>query len=166
MRKDKFQEIKKFEKWDLCPMDHPHQEKKVFSFDCTRSHIRNHGWSKFSNTFVSGSISGKDNVQLRVVNYIFYGNDEATWKISNTLLNWNQDNKSSSIEEARASFVEVRTNAMIRYFIRINLAKFAILYMGRRNDPLFFFNGDGWYHTNMIPFYSIFSKTKLQQSFN
>ena len=116
----------------------------------------------------------RDNVQLRVVNYIFYGNGKATRKTSDTsiqlvrtylVLNWNQDNKSSSLEEARASFVEVRTNGMIRDFIRINLAKFAISYMGKRNDP-FFFNDDGSYHTNMNPFYSIFSKTKLQQSFN
>nr|WRH31662.1 RNA polymerase beta'' subunit [Pereskia aculeata] len=115
-----------------------------------------------------------DNVQLRVVNYIFYGNGKATREISDTsiqlvrtclVLNWNQDKKSSSIEEARASFVEVRTNGMIRDFIRIDLAKFAISYMGKRNDPLFF-NDDGSYHTNMNPFYSIFSKTKLQQSFN
>nr|QTI91371.1 RNA polymerase beta'' subunit [Ferocactus setispinus] len=117
----------------------------------------------------------RDNVQLRVVNYIFYGNGKATRKISDEsiqlvrtylVLNWNQDNKSSSIEGARASFVEVRTNGMIRDFLRIYLAKFAISsYMGKRDDPLFF-NDDGSYHTNMNPFYSIFSKTKLQQSFN
>nr|WRY72238.1 RNA polymerase beta'' subunit [Sclerocactus unguispinus] len=116
----------------------------------------------------------RDYVQLRVVNYIFYGNGKATRKISDTniqlvrtylVLNWNQDNKSSSIEGARASFVEVRTNGMIRDFLRIYLAKFAISYMGKRNDPLFF-NDDGSYHTNMNPFYSVFSKTKLQQSFN
>nr|QTI91257.1 RNA polymerase beta'' subunit [Leuchtenbergia principis] len=116
----------------------------------------------------------RDNVQLRVVNYIFYGNGKATRKISDTsiqlvrtylVLNWNQDNKSSSIEGARASFVEVRTNGMIRDFLRIHLAKFAISYMGKRDDPLFF-NDDGSYHTNMNPFYSIFSKKKLQQSFN
>nr|QTI91325.1 RNA polymerase beta'' subunit [Ferocactus latispinus] len=116
----------------------------------------------------------RDNVQLRVVNYIFYGNGKATRKISDTsiqlvrtylVLNWNQDNKSSSIEGARASFVEVRTNGMIRDFLRIYLAKFAISYMGKRDDPLFF-NDDRSYHTNINPFYSIFSKTKLQQSFN
>nr|QFG71118.1 RNA polymerase subunit beta'' [Mammillaria supertexta] len=116
----------------------------------------------------------RDNVQLRVVNYPFYGKGKATRKISDTsiksvrtslVLNWNQDNKSSSIEGARASFVEVRTNGMIRDFLRIYLAKFAISYMGKRDDPLFF-NDGGSYHTNMNPFYSIFSKTKLQQSFN
>nr|QFG71218.1 RNA polymerase subunit beta'' [Mammillaria zephyranthoides] len=116
----------------------------------------------------------RDNVQLRVINYTFYGKGKATWKISDTsiqlvrtslILNWNQDKKSSSIEGARASFVEVRTNGMIRDFLRIYLAKFVISYMGKRDDP-FFFNDGGSYHTNMNPFYSIFSKTKLQQSFN
>ncbi|KAJ8419221.1 hypothetical protein Cgig2_032375 (chloroplast) [Carnegiea gigantea] len=61
------------------------------------------------------AVPERDNVQLRVVNYIFYGNGKATRKISDTsiqlvrtylVLNWNQDNKSSSLEEARASFVE------------------------------------------------------------
>ena len=124
--------------------------------------------------FPQDLLQERDNVQLRVVNYIFYGNGKSTWGISDTsiqlvrtclVLNWNQDKKSSSIEGARASFVEVRTNGMIRDFIRINLAKSAISYMGKRNDPLFH-NDDGSYHTNMNPFYSIFSKTKLHQSFN
>nr|YP_009569181.1 RNA polymerase beta subunit [Calandrinia granulifera]QBC66933.1 RNA polymerase beta subunit [Calandrinia granulifera] len=116
----------------------------------------------------------RDNVQLQVVNYIFSGNGKSTRGISDTsiqlvrtclVLNWNQDKKSSSIEGARASFVEVRTNGRIRDFIRIDLAKSAISYMTKRNDPLFY-NEDGSYHTNMNPFYSIFSTTKLQQSFN
>jgi len=124
--------------------------------------------------FPQDLLQERDNVRLQVVNYIFYGNGKATREISDTniqlvrtclVLNWNQDKKSSSIEEAGASFVEVRTNGMIRDFIRIDLAKFAISYMGIGNDPLFF-NDDGPYHTNMNPFYSIFSKTKLQQSFN
>nr|QBC72187.1 RNA polymerase beta subunit [Limeum africanum] len=116
----------------------------------------------------------RDNVQLRVVNYILYGNGKATRGISDTsiqlvrtclVLNWNQDKKNSSTEEARASFVEVRTNDMIRDFLRIDLVKSAISYIGKRNDPLFF-SDDGSDHTNMNPFYSIYSKTKLQQSFN
>nr|YP_010507627.1 RNA polymerase beta'' subunit [Talinum fruticosum]UXG55584.1 RNA polymerase beta'' subunit [Talinum fruticosum] len=124
--------------------------------------------------FPQDLLQERDNVQLRVVNSIFYGNGKATRGIFDTsiqlvrtclVLNWNQDKKTSSIEEARASFVEVRTNGMIRDFLRIDLAKSAISYMGKRNDPLFF-NDDGSYHTNMNPFYSIFSKTKLQQSFN
>nr|YP_009572687.1 RNA polymerase beta' subunit [Seguieria aculeata]QBE88401.1 RNA polymerase beta' subunit [Seguieria aculeata] len=116
----------------------------------------------------------RDNVQLRVVNYILYGNGKATRGISDTsiqlvrtclILNWNQEKKSSSIEEARASFVEVRINGMIRDFLRIDLVKSTISYIGKRNDSLFF-SDDGLNHTNMNPFYSIYSKTKLQQSFN
>nr|YP_009462718.1 RNA polymerase beta subunit' subunit [Tetragonia tetragonoides]AUV65139.1 RNA polymerase beta subunit' subunit [Tetragonia tetragonoides] len=116
----------------------------------------------------------RDNVQLRVVNYILYGNGKATRGISHTsiqlvrtclVLNWNQDKKSSSIEKARASLVEVRIKGMIRDFLRINLVKSIISYIGKRNDPLFF-SDDGSDHPNMNPFYSIYSKTKLQQSFN
>ncbi|KAJ8422291.1 hypothetical protein Cgig2_028252 [Carnegiea gigantea] len=59
------------------------------------------------------AVPERDNMQLRVVNYIFYG--KATRKISDTSIQLvrtylNQDNKSSSIEEARASFVKVRIN--------------------------------------------------------
>ena len=39
------------------------------------------------------------------------------------------------MEEALASFVEVRTNSMIRDFLRIDLVKSAISYIGKRNDP-------------------------------
>ncbi|KAK2992266.1 hypothetical protein RJ640_017729, partial [Escallonia rubra] len=74
----------------------------------------------------------RDNVQLRVVNYILYGNGKPTRGISDAsiqlvrtclVLNWDHEKKSSSIEEARASFVEIRTNGLIRDFLRINLKK-------------------------------------------
>nr|YP_009557457.1 RNA polymerase beta subunit [Lophiocarpus tenuissimus]QBC72269.1 RNA polymerase beta subunit [Lophiocarpus tenuissimus] len=124
--------------------------------------------------FPQDLLQERDNVQLRVVNYILYGNGKATRGISDTsiqlvrtclVLNWNQTQKSSSIEEARASCLEVRTKGMIRYFLRIDLVKSAISYIGKRNDT-FFFSDDGSDHTNMNPFFSIYSKTKLQQSFN
>ncbi|KMT12600.1 hypothetical protein BVRB_5g098390 [Beta vulgaris subsp. vulgaris] len=63
------------------------------------------------------------------------------------------------------SFVEVRTNGMIRDFLRIDLVKSAISYIGKRNDPSLKKN-EGSDHTNMNPFYSIYSKTKPQESFN
>nr|YP_009648437.1 RNA polymerase beta' subunit [Suaeda japonica]QCE21249.1 RNA polymerase beta' subunit [Suaeda japonica]QLH92954.1 RNA polymerase beta'' subunit [Suaeda japonica] len=120
----------------------------------------------------------RDNVQLCVVNYILYGNGKATRGISDTniniqlvrtclVLNWNQDKKNASMDEARASFVEVRTKGMIRDFLRTHLVKSAISYIGKRKDPSFIFD-DGSDHTNMNPFYSIYSysKTNLQQSFN
>nr|YP_009456457.1 RNA polymerase beta' subunit [Gymnocarpos przewalskii]AUJ23047.1 RNA polymerase beta' subunit [Gymnocarpos przewalskii] len=119
--------------------------------------------------FPQDLLQERDNVQLRVFNYILYGNGTATRGISDTsiqlvrtclVLNWDQDKKSSTIEKARASFVETRANGMIRDFLRIDLVKSAISYIGKRNDPLFFSDG-GSEHMN--PFYFI---KKLQQSFN
>nr|YP_009672700.1 RNA polymerase beta'' subunit [Rhodomyrtus tomentosa]QDE52538.1 RNA polymerase beta'' subunit [Rhodomyrtus tomentosa] len=118
----------------------------------------------------------RDNMQLRVVNYIVYRNGKPIREISDTsiqlvrtclILNWDQDKKSSSIEEAHTSFVEVSTNGLIRDFLRIDLVKFPISYLRKRNDP----SGSGLIsdsdnvsdHTNSNPFYS---KTKTQQSFS
>nr|YP_010008035.1 RNA polymerase beta'' subunit [Melaleuca leucadendra]QNR87807.1 RNA polymerase beta'' subunit [Melaleuca leucadendra] len=116
----------------------------------------------------------RDNMQLRVVNYIVYRNGKLIRGISDTsiqlvrtclILNWDQDKKSSSIEESHTSFVEVSTNGLIRDFLRIDLVKFPISYLRKRNDP----SGSGLIsdsdnvsdHTNSNPFYS---KTKIQQS--
>ncbi|KAM7460016.1 hypothetical protein LguiA_035999 [Lonicera macranthoides] len=85
----------------------------------------------------------RDNVQLRIVNYILYGNGKSIRGSSDTsiqlvriclVLNWDQDKKSSLVEEGRPSFVEIRTNGLIRDFLRIDLAKSPILYTGKRND--------------------------------
>nr|YP_010829121.1 RNA polymerase beta'' subunit [Silene lithophila]WFF47401.1 RNA polymerase beta'' subunit [Silene lithophila] len=116
----------------------------------------------------------RGNVQLRVFNYILYGNGKVTRGIYDTsiqlvrtclVLNWNQDKKDSSIEEARASFVEVRTTGIIRYFLKIGLVNTALSYIGKRNNPPLF-SDHGLEYTNMNPFFSIYSKPKLQQSFN
>ena len=124
--------------------------------------------------FPQDLVQERDNMQLRVSNYILYGNGKVTRGISDTssqlvrtclVLNWNQDTKNSSIEEARASFVEVRTNGIIHDFIRIYLVNSAISSIGKRNDPPFFCDGESE-HTNMNPFYYTYSKTKLQQLFN
>nr|YP_010865803.1 RNA polymerase beta'' subunit [Maesa japonica]WGT92010.1 RNA polymerase beta'' subunit [Maesa japonica] len=121
----------------------------------------------------------RDNVQLQVINYILYGNGKPIREISDTsiqlvrtclVLNWDQDKKSSSIEEARASFVEIRTNGLMRDFLRIDLVKSSISYTRKRNDPsgsgLISDNGSD--RTNINPFSSTFfySKTKIQQSLN
>nr|ATV97552.1 RNA polymerase beta subunit [Lecythis minor] len=115
----------------------------------------------------------RNNVQLQVVNYILYGKGKPIRGISDTsiqlvrtclVLNWDQDKKSSSIEEARASFVEIRTNHLIRDFLRIN---FSISYTRKRNDPsdsgLISDNGSD--RTNINPFSCTFfySKAKIQQ---
>jgi hypothetical protein len=56
----------------------------------------------------------KENLKPRIVNYILYGNGKPIKGISNTsiqlvrtclVFNWNQDKKSSSIEEARVYFM-------------------------------------------------------------
>nr|YP_009711467.1 RNA polymerase beta'' subunit [Homalium stenophyllum]QGA47009.1 RNA polymerase beta'' subunit [Homalium stenophyllum] len=118
----------------------------------------------------------KENLKLRVVNYILYGNGKPIQGISNTsiqlvrtclVLNWNQDKKSSSIEESRVYFVEVSINGLIRDFLRIYLGKSHISYISRkRNDPsgsgLISDNGPD--RTNINPFYSIYSKTRILQS--
>nr|WGT75009.1 RNA polymerase beta'' subunit [Sanguinaria canadensis] len=117
----------------------------------------------------------RDNVQLRVVNYILYGNGKPIRGIYHTsiqlvrtclVLNWDQDKKGSSIEEVDASFVEVRVNNLIRDFIRMDLVKSPISYTGKRNDPggsgLRLIPANGSDRTNLNPFYS---KARLQQSF-
>nr|YP_004940500.1 RNA polymerase beta'' subunit [Dorcoceras hygrometricum]AEK53219.1 RNA polymerase beta'' subunit [Dorcoceras hygrometricum] len=116
----------------------------------------------------------RDNVQLRVVNYILYGNGKPIRAISDTniqfvrtclVLNWDQDKKSSSSEEARASFVEIRANGLIRHFLRIDLVKSPISY---RNDlagsGLLSDNGSDC--TNISPFFFIYSKARIQQPLN
>nr|YP_009318872.1 RNA polymerase beta'' subunit [Eriocnema fulva]APA17973.1 RNA polymerase beta'' subunit [Eriocnema fulva] len=116
----------------------------------------------------------KDNMQLRVVNYIVYGNAKPIQGISDTsiqlirtcfILNWNQDIKSSSIEEARTSFIEVSTNGLVRAFLRIDLVKSAISYRRKRNGSGFISDNVSD-HTNSNPFYSIYSKRKMKQSLN
>ncbi|AGO98514.1 RNA polymerase beta' subunit (chloroplast) [Nelumbo nucifera] len=122
--------------------------------------------------FPQDLLQERDNVQLRVVNYILYGNGKPIRGISHTsiqlvrtclVLNWDQDKKGSSIEEVHASLVEVRANDLIRDFIRMDLAKSPISYIGKRNDPA----GSGLIsdnrsdRTNRNPFYS---KARIQQS--
>nr|YP_010273698.1 RNA polymerase beta'' subunit [Dinetus racemosus]UKO32106.1 RNA polymerase beta'' subunit [Dinetus racemosus] len=115
----------------------------------------------------------RDNVQLRVVNYILYGNGKPIRNFSDTsiqlirtclVLNWNQDKKSSSSEASRASVVEIRTNDLIRHFLKIDFVKPPISYIGKRNDPwglgLLADNGLDW--TNRNPY----SKARIQQTFN
>nr|UER94133.1 RNA polymerase beta'' subunit [Primula sp. YG246] len=121
----------------------------------------------------------RDNLQLQVINYILYGNGKPIRGISDTsiqlvrtclVLNWEQDKKISSIEEARASFVEIRTNGLMRDFLRIDLVKSSISYTRKRNDlsdsGLLPDNGSD--RTNINPFSSTFlySKTRIQQSLN
>ena len=125
--------------------------------------------------FPQDPLQERDNLELRVVNYILYGNGKRIRGISGTsiqlvrtclVLTWDQDKKSSSIEEARASFVEVSTNGLVRDFLRIDLAKSHISYIRKRKDP----SGSGLIsnnesdRTNINPFYSTYSKARVEQS--
>nr|YP_008081255.1 RNA polymerase beta' subunit [Catharanthus roseus]AGI51134.1 RNA polymerase beta' subunit [Catharanthus roseus] len=126
--------------------------------------------------FPPDMLQERDIVQLRVVNYILYGNGNPIRGIYDTtiqlvrtclVLNWDQDKKSFSGEEARASFVEIRINGLIRHFLRIDLAQSPISYIGKRNDS----SGsadNGSDCANINPFSSIYSysKTRIQQFLN
>nr|YP_009491023.1 RNA polymerase beta'' subunit [Podophyllum peltatum]AWH99291.1 RNA polymerase beta'' subunit [Podophyllum peltatum] len=122
--------------------------------------------------FPQDPLQERDNVQLRVVNYILYGNGKPIRGISNTniqlvrtclVLNWCQEKKSSSMEEVHASFVEVRVNNLIQDFIRMDFVKSPISYTRKRNAPagseLILVNGAD--RINLNPFYY---KARIQQS--
>nr|UCS08792.1 RNA polymerase beta'' subunit [Peltoboykinia tellimoides] len=122
--------------------------------------------------FPGDLLQERDNMKLRVVNYILYGNGKPIRGISDTsiqlvrtclVLNWDQDKKSASVGEAHASSVEVSTTGLIRDFLRIDVVKSPISYTGKRNSPsssgLIYDNGSD--RTNINPFYS---KARIQQS--
>nr|YP_010832619.1 RNA polymerase beta'' subunit [Astragalus jiuquanensis]WFG52360.1 RNA polymerase beta'' subunit [Astragalus jiuquanensis] len=123
----------------------------------------------FVKLFPQDLFQEKYNLELKVINYILYGNAKAIRGISDTriqlvrtclVLNWAQDKRSSSIEEALASFVEVSTNGLIEYFLRIDLVKSQTSYIRKRNEP----SGLGLISDRINPFLSMNSKTKIQQS--
>nr|YP_010353452.1 RNA polymerase beta'' subunit [Polygonatum cathcartii]UOF73712.1 RNA polymerase beta'' subunit [Polygonatum cathcartii] len=114
--------------------------------------------------FPQDLLQEKENVQLRAVNYILYGNGKSIRGIYHTsiqlvrtclVLNWDQE-KNSSMEEVHASFVEVRANDLIRDFIRIELVKSTISYIGKRYDTAGsgLIPDNGLDRTNINPFYS------------
>nr|QYK18202.1 RNA polymerase beta'' subunit [Acianthera recurva] len=120
--------------------------------------------------FSQDLLQEKDNVQLRIVNYILYGNGKSIRGISHTsiqlvraclVLTWDQEKKSSIEEEVHASFVEIRANDLLRDFIRIELVKSTISYTEKRYDTagsgLIFNNELDCIHRNPFD-----SKTKIQ----
>nr|QUS64309.1 RNA polymerase beta'' subunit [Bulbophyllum pentaneurum] len=93
--------------------------------------------------FSQDLLQEKDNIKLRIVNYILYGNGKSIRGISHTsiqlvraclVLTWDQEKKSSIEEEVHASFVEIRANDLLRDFIRIELVKSTISYIEKRYD--------------------------------
>nr|YP_010420687.1 RNA polymerase beta'' subunit [Urera glabra]USG54406.1 RNA polymerase beta'' subunit [Urera glabra] len=125
--------------------------------------------------FPQDSLQEKENLKLKVVNYIFYGNGKPILGISGTpiqlvrtclVLSWDQDHKSSSLEETHVCFVEVSTTGLIQDFIRIKLVQPHMSYIRKRNDPL----GPGLISdsdngsSRINPFYSIYSTERIQES--
>nr|YP_009772448.1 RNA polymerase beta'' subunit [Phacellaria compressa]YP_009772520.1 RNA polymerase beta'' subunit [Phacellaria glomerata]QIT03538.1 RNA polymerase beta'' subunit [Phacellaria compressa]QIT03610.1 RNA polymerase beta'' subunit [Phacellaria glomerata] len=120
--------------------------------------------------FPQDMLRERDHVQLQVVNYILgklmggiYGTSIPFVRTC-LVLNWDPDKKSSSIkEEASASFVEVRTNGLIRDLLRVDLAKDPFSYTGKRNNPSGsgLISDNGADRTNLNPFYS---KPTIQES--
>nr|YP_009251634.1 DNA-directed RNA polymerase beta' chain [Colchicum autumnale]AKB92917.1 DNA-directed RNA polymerase beta' chain [Colchicum autumnale] len=119
--------------------------------------------------FSQDLLQEKDNVQLRIVNSILYGYGKSIRGIYHTsiqlvrtclVLNWDTE-QNGSVEEVHASFVEIRASDLIRYFIRIELAKSTISSNGKRYDTA----GSGLIseeeldRTNINPFHS---KAKIQ----
>nr|QSH89968.1 RNA polymerase beta'' subunit [Glycine max]WEY34794.1 RNA polymerase beta'' subunit [Glycine soja]QSH90051.1 RNA polymerase beta'' subunit [Glycine max]QSH90217.1 RNA polymerase beta'' subunit [Glycine max]QSH90382.1 RNA polymerase beta'' subunit [Glycine max] len=117
----------------------------------------------------------RDNLELKVINYILSGNGKSIRGISDTsiqlvrtclVLNWDQDKKFSSIENAHASFVEISIKGLVRYFLRIDLVKSHISYIRKRNNPpgsRFILDNESD-RTTINPFFSIDSREKIQQS--
>jgi len=116
--------------------------------------------------FPQDLLQEEDNLELRLANFISHENSKLTQRIYHTnsqfvrtclVVNWEQEEK----EGARASLVEVRTNGLIRDFLRIELVKSTISYTRRRYDrtsagPIPNNRSD---HNNTNSFYS---KAKIQ----
>nr|YP_010692401.1 RNA polymerase beta'' subunit [Juncus validus]UZM11363.1 RNA polymerase beta'' subunit [Juncus validus] len=91
--------------------------------------------------FPQDLLEEKENLQLKVVNYLLYADSKPIRIISLTsiqlvrtclVLNWNQEQTGSIEEEVHASFVGVRTNNFIRDFIKMELVKSTISYTEKR----------------------------------
>nr|QUO99568.1 RNA polymerase beta'' subunit [Berchemia flavescens] len=170
--KKKFKESKKLKKWIYVQWITP-TKKKFFVLVRPVIIYEIADGINLETLFPQDPLQERDNLELRVVNSILYGNGKPIRGISGTsiqlvrtclVLNWDQDKKSSSIEEAHASFVEVSTNGLIRDFLRINLAKSHISYIRKRNDLLGSRLISDNRSTRTNPFYSIYSKERIQQS--
>nr|YP_010499236.1 RNA polymerase subunit beta'' [Carex littledalei]UWT58513.1 RNA polymerase subunit beta'' [Carex littledalei] len=91
--------------------------------------------------FPQDLLQEKDNLQFKVVNYFLYGDSKSIRIIclksiqlvrTCLVLNWDQEQNSSIEEEVHASFVEIKTNYLIRNFIKIELIKPS--YIGKRYE--------------------------------
>nr|UNY34386.1 RNA polymerase beta'' subunit [Didymodoxa caffra]UNY34467.1 RNA polymerase beta'' subunit [Didymodoxa caffra] len=140
----KFKESKKLKNWIYVQWITPTKKKYFVLFRPVIIYEIADGIN-LETLFPQDSLQEKENLKLRFVNYILYGNRKPIGGISGTciqlvrtclVLTWHQDNKNSSNEEAHASFVEVSTTGLIRDFLRINLVKSHISYIRKRKGPL------------------------------
>nr|AUT83690.1 RpoC2 [Geranium pyrenaicum] len=131
---------------------------------------------KLTRLFPQDPLHKMDNIKLKVINYIRYGDGCLIRGISGTsiqlvrtclVLNWAEDEKDSSIsiEEAAASFVEVSTKGLILDFLKMHLGKSQsqISYIKKRDDLSGLPSDNSTNCTNINPFsssYSIYSKPK------
>nr|YP_010320932.1 RNA polymerase beta'' subunit [Parnassia epunctulata]UJP70762.1 RNA polymerase beta'' subunit [Parnassia epunctulata] len=124
--------------------------------------------------FPQDLLQERETPQLRVINYILYEYGKPILGISDPsiqlirtclVLDFAQEKKSASVEEAHPYFVEVSTKGLIRDFLRINLVKSHSSYIRKRNDSsssgFIYENASEWANTNKNPFYL---KAKIQQS--
>nr|YP_010567141.1 RNA polymerase beta'' subunit [Vallisneria denseserrulata x Vallisneria spiralis]UZC33369.1 RNA polymerase beta'' subunit [Vallisneria denseserrulata x Vallisneria spiralis] len=94
---------------------------------------------QFPTFFPQDPLQERGNVQLRIANYILYGNNKlipgfyprSQFVRTCLVLNWDQETN-SSLEEVHASFVEIRTKVLIRDFIRMELGQPSISYLVKR----------------------------------
>nr|YP_010724429.1 RNA polymerase beta'' subunit [Olsynium douglasii]WDW31556.1 RNA polymerase beta'' subunit [Olsynium douglasii] len=161
-------ESKKFKNWIYVQRITPTKKKYFVSVRPVVAYEMADGIN-LAKLFSRDRLQEKDNVQLRVFNYILYGNGKSIRGIYHTsiqlvrtclVLNWDQE-KNGSIDEVHASFVEVRANNLIRHFIRVELVKSTTSYTVKRYDTagseLIPDNRSD--RTNINPF---FSKAKIQ----
>ncbi|KAE9612432.1 putative DNA-directed RNA polymerase [Lupinus albus] len=109
-----------------------HYQEKVFCFGSPIIRYEIADGTNLVTPFPQDLFQERVNLELKVLNYILYGNGKSIREISDTsiqlvrtclVLNWDQNKKSSSIEKAFASLVEISTNGLICDFIRIDLGK-------------------------------------------
>ncbi|CAN1870059.1 DNA-directed RNA polymerase subunit beta'' [Linum perenne] len=145
------------------------RRNSIFAYSVILSEIA--GGINFEPPFPQDVLQEKDNLKLKVVNYMLYGNDngklirgifDTSIQLVRTCLmfNWEHDKRASSIEEARASFVEVSIKGLVCNFLKIGLVKSHISYIKKkRNDP----RGSGFFSENGSNDTNI-SKEKIQPS--
>nr|YP_011035553.1 RNA polymerase beta'' subunit [Kaempferia parviflora]WRI59865.1 RNA polymerase beta'' subunit [Kaempferia parviflora] len=171
-KKKNSKESKKFKNWIYVQRITPTKKKYFVSVRPVVTYEITDGIN-LATLFPQDLLREKDNVQLRVVNYILYGNGKSIRGIFHTsiqlvrtclILNWDPE-QNGSPKEIHASFIEVKGNDLIRNFMRIELVKSSISYIGKRYDRassgLIYDNGLD--RTNINPFYCKVSIQLLTQ---